>query len=122
VITVLDLGGGWLPGDLNLAAECFGYAAPPIAQIQGDGVVTAIANASGETSLDLQTVAAVAPAARLRLVQTTAGSGGVLDAFSRAIGDPGGPPDVISLSYGRCLVVKTRLPLPTSPPPTRSWP
>ena len=106
VITVLDLGGGWLPGDLNLAAECFGYAAPPIAQIQGDGVVTAIANASGETSLDLQTVAAVAPAARLRLVQTTAGSGGVLDAFSRAIGDPGGPPDVISLSYGRCLVAE----------------
>jgi subtilase family serine protease len=103
---VLDLGGGWLPGDLNLAAECFGYAAPPIAQIQGDGVVTAIANASGETSLDLQTVAAVAPAARLRLVQTMAGSGGVLDAFSRAIGDPGGPPDVISLSYGRCLVAE----------------
>jgi subtilase family serine protease len=106
VITVLDLGGGWRPGDLNLAAGCFGYAAPSIAQIQGDGVVTAIANASGETSLDLQTVAAVAPAAQLRLAQTTAGSGGVLDAFSRAIGDPGGPPDVVSLSYGRCLVAE----------------
>jgi subtilase family serine protease len=106
VITVLDLGGGWLPGDLDLAAQCFGYAAPSIAQTQGDGVVTAIANASGETSLDLQTVAAVAPAAQLRLVQTTAGSGGMLDAFSRALGDPGGPPDVISLSYGRCLVAE----------------
>jgi subtilase family serine protease len=106
VITVLDLGGGWLPSDLNLAAQCFGYAAPPIAQTQGDGVVTAIAKASGETSLDLQTVAAVAPAARLRLVQATAGSGGVLDAFSRALGDSGGPPDVISLSYGRCLVAE----------------
>jgi subtilase family serine protease len=106
VITVLDLGGGWLPDDLNLAAECFGYPAPPIAQTQGDGVVTAIAKASGETSLDLQTVAAVAPGARLRLVQTTTGSGGVLDAFSRALGDPGGPPDVVSLSYGRCLVAE----------------
>jgi subtilase family serine protease len=105
-ITILDLGGGWLPGDLNLAAECFGYPAPPIAQTQGDGVVTAIAKASGETSLDLQTVAAVAPAARLRLVQTTAGSGGVLDGFSRALGEPGGPPDVVSLSYGRCLVAE----------------
>jgi subtilase family serine protease len=104
VITVLDLGGGWLPGDLNLAAECFGYAAPPVAQTQGDGVVTAIAKASGETSLDLQTVAAVSPATRLRLVQTTAGSGGVLDGFSRALGGPGGPPDAISVSYGRCLV------------------
>jgi kumamolisin len=106
VITVLDLGGGWLPGDLNLAAHCFGYPAPPIAQTQGDGVVTAIAKASGETSLDLQTVAAVAPAAQLHLVQTTAGSGGVLDAFSRALGDPAGPPDVVSLSYGRCLVAE----------------
>jgi subtilase family serine protease len=106
VITVLDLGGGWLPSDLNLAARCFGYVPPPIAQTQGDGVVRAIAKASGETSLDLQTVAAVAPAARLRLVQTTAGSGGVLDAFSRALGDPGGPPDVVSLSYGRCLVAE----------------
>ena len=106
VITVLDLGGGWLPGDLNLAAQCFGYASPRIAQTQGDGVVTAIANASGETSLDLQTVAAVAPVARLRLVQTTAGGGGVLDAFSRALGDPGGPPDVVSLSYGGCLVAE----------------
>lgn len=106
VITVLDLGGGWLPGDLNLAAQCFGYAPPPIAQTQGDGVVTPIANASGETSLDVQTVAAVAPAARLRLVQTTAAGGGVLDAFSRALGDPAGPPDVVSLSYGACLVAE----------------
>jgi subtilase family serine protease len=106
VITVLDLGGGWLPGDLNLAAQCFGYTAPPIAQTQGDGVGTAMANASSETSLDLQTAAAAAPAARLRLVQTTAGGGGMLDAFSRALGDPGGPPDVISLSYGGCLVAE----------------
>jgi subtilase family serine protease len=106
VITVLDQGGGWLPSDLNLAAQCFGYAPPAVAQAQGDGVVTPIANASGETSLDLQTVAAVAPAARLRLVQTTAGTGGVLDAFSRALGDPGGPPDAVSLSYGGCLVAE----------------
>ena len=106
VITVLDLGGGWLPGDLNLAAQCFGYTAPPIAQTQGDGVGTAMANASSETSLDLQTAAAAAPTARLRLVQTTAGGGGMLDAFSRALGDPGGPPDVISLSYGGCLVAE----------------
>jgi hypothetical protein len=64
-----------------------------------------MANASSETSLDLQTAAAAAPAARLRLVQTTAG-GGMLDALSRALGDPGGPPDVISLSYGGCLVAE----------------
>jgi subtilase family serine protease len=106
LISVLDLGGGWLPSDLNLAAQCFGYTVPPIAQIQGDGVATAIASASGETSLDLQTAAAVAPAARLRLIQSTPGGGGILDALSRALADPSGPPDVISLSYGGCLVAE----------------
>jgi kumamolisin len=106
VMTVLDMGGGWLPGDLNAAAQCFGYTAPPIAQTQGDGVASAIANASGETSLDLQTAAAVIPTAQLRLVQTTAGGGGMLDAFSRAVSDPSGPPDVVSLSYGGCLVAE----------------
>jgi subtilase family serine protease len=100
VITVLDLGGGWNPSDLTLAGQCFGYSAPQVTQAQGDGVVTAIGQADGETSLDLQTVSAVAPGAALRLVQST--TGGLLDAFSRAIGDPGGPPDVISLSYGEC--------------------
>jgi subtilase family serine protease len=57
-------------------------------------------------SLDLQTVAAVAPGAQVRLVQSTLG--GILDAFSRAIGDPAGPPDVISLSYGGCALAENR--------------
>lgn len=104
VITVLDLGGGWRQGDLALAAQCFGYTASSVAQTQGDGVGAPITNASGETSLDLQTVSAVAPAAQLRLVQTTAGGGGLLDGFSRALGTPGGPPDVVSLSYGGCAM------------------
>ena len=106
VITVLDLGGGWLPNDLKLAGQCFGYSPKPVSQRQGDGVVTAIENADGETSLDLQTAAAVAPGAHLRLVQSTVG--GLLDAFSRALGDPGGLPDVISLSYGGCALAENR--------------
>ena len=100
VITALDLGGGWLPNDLTLAGQCFGFSAPQVTQSQGDGVPTKIANADPETSLDLQTAAAVAPAAQLRLVQTTVD--GLLDGFSRAVGNPSGPPDVISLSYGGC--------------------
>jgi subtilase family serine protease len=106
VITVLDLGGGWLPNDLELAGGCFGYSAPKVIQTQGDGVVSAINNADGETSLDLQIVSAVAPQAHVRLVQST--SGGMLDAFSRAIGDPAGLPDVISLSYGGCALAENQ--------------
>jgi subtilase family serine protease len=100
IITVLDLGGGWRPNDLKLAGECFGYRPPTVIQTQGDGVPTVISNADDETSLDLQTVAAVAPRGKLRLVQAT--PSGILDAFGRALDDPRGPPDVISLSYGGC--------------------
>jgi subtilase family serine protease len=106
VITVLDLGGGWLPNDLELAGRCFGYSPPDVTQHQGDGVATAIANADGETSLDLQTAAAVAPGEQLRVVQST--RAGILDGFSRALGDPRGLPDVLSLSYGGCALAENR--------------
>jgi subtilase family serine protease len=106
VITVLDLGGGWLRKDLELAGRCLGYSLPDVTQTQGDGVAGAIANADDETSLDLQTVAAVAPGAQLRVVQST--STGILDGFSRAVGDTRGPPDVISLSYGGCAFAENR--------------
>jgi subtilase family serine protease len=106
VITIMDLGGGWLPSDLKLAGECFGYSAPRVDQMQGDGVPTAISNASAETSLDLQTASAVAPKAQFRLVQSTPGGGGLLDGFSRALSNPDGIPDVISLSYGGCALAE----------------
>jgi subtilase family serine protease len=106
VITVLDLGGGRLPNDLELAGRCLGYSPPDVNQTQGDGVAGAIAHADDETSLDLQTVAGVAPGAQLRVVQST--STGILDGFSRAVGDARGLPDVISLSYGGCALAENR--------------
>ena len=104
VITILDLGGGWLPSDLRQAGQCFGYSPPKVGQTQGDGIVTAIANADPETSLDLQTAAAVAPGAQFRLVQSSPAGGGLLDGISRALGGPNGLPDVVSLSYGGCAI------------------
>jgi subtilase family serine protease len=109
VITILDLGGGWRPSDLKLAGQCFGYSPPSVDQVQGDGIATAINNASDETSLDLQTAAAVAPQAQFRLVQSTPGGGGFLDAFSRALSNPDGIPDVISLSYGGCAMAENTM-------------
>jgi subtilase family serine protease len=106
VITVLDLGGGWSPDDLELAGQCFGYAPLSVSQSQGDGVAAAIAQADDETSLDLQTAVAVAPGAQVRLVQATLG--GILDGFSRALGDGRGVPDVISLSFGGCALAENR--------------
>jgi subtilase family serine protease len=106
VITVLDLGGGWLPGDLKQAGRCFGYTPPKVTQTQGDGVPAAIIHADDETSLDLQTVSATDPGAQVRLVQTT--PAGILDGFSRALADPRGVPDVISLSYGACALAENQ--------------
>ena len=106
VITVLDLGGGWLANDLKLAGQCFGYFPPKVTQTQGDGVAAPIGHADDETSLDLQTVAAVAPTAQVRLVQTTLA--GLLDGFSRAVGDSGGVPDVVSVSFGGCALAENR--------------
>jgi subtilase family serine protease len=103
VVTVLDLGGGWLSSDLAAAAACFGFAAPTVVQHQGDGVPTAIANADDETSLDLQTVSAAVPDARVTLVQTTDGGGSMLDGFARTL-DQDPLPDVVSVSYGACAI------------------
>ena len=122
VITVLDLGGGWLSHDLKLAGQCFGYSPPKVTRTQGDGVATAIDHADDETSLDLQTVAAVAPKAQVRVVQTT--PDGVLDGFSRGGGRRVAAPPTSS----RCRTVaafarrKTGA-CPGSPPcSTLSWP
>jgi kumamolisin len=104
VITIIDLGGGWLSSDLKQAGQCFGYTPPAISQAQGDGVPAAIKHADDETSLDVQTVAAVAPGGQLRLVQTTPSD--MVDAYSRAIAGWGTVPDVISLSYGGCALAE----------------
>ena len=103
VVTVLDLGGGWLKSDLTDASECFGFPNPAVTQHQGDGVPTAIANADDETSLDLQTMAAAAPGATATLVQTTNGGGSLLDGFARTL-DQSPLPDVVSVSYGACAI------------------
>jgi subtilase family serine protease len=106
VITIVDLGDGWRRSDLALAGECFGYTPPEVTQEQGDGVAAPINSPGTETPLDVQTVAAVMPNAQVRVVQTTPAD--LLDGFSRAVGDPRGLPDVISLSFGGCAFAENR--------------
>ena len=103
-IDVIDLGGGWNPSDLQAAGACFGYGSVHVTQSQGDGVATPIKSTDPETSLDLQTTAAVAPKASIHLIEASDGPASLLDGFSRALGQSGGTPDVATLSYGGCGV------------------
>jgi kumamolisin len=41
-------------------------------------------------------------------VQSTGGGGALLDAFSRAIGGPAGPPEAMTLSYGGCAIAEAQ--------------
>jgi subtilase family serine protease len=103
-VTVIDLGGGYLDSDIQAAARCFHYATPVIDVRTGDGLSGQIRNNSDETELDLQTIAAFVPGARIQLIEATDGTSSTLDAVSRTFGDPHGFPDAASISYDGCAV------------------
>lgn len=111
-VTVISLGGGFNDSDLKDAAECFGYRAPAVDVVLGDGIPSPIVSDSVETHLDLQTVSGVLrDATRIRLVQTVNDDDSMVDAYARAlrmnaVGTLS--PDVISLSYGACELADTR--------------
>lgn len=107
-VAVVDLGGGYDPADLTAAVRCFGYRAPTVTVSRGDGVGEPIANASDETLLDQQTMAAVLPGATLDVIQTTNSGGSTLDAVSRALSTPQRLPDVITMSYGECALAEAQ--------------
>jgi subtilase family serine protease len=111
-VTVISQGGGFSDADLKDAAVCFGYRAPDVDLVLGDGIPSPIVSDSAETHLDLQTVSGVLrDATRIRLVQTVNDNDSMVDAYARALrANTAGTlsPDVISLSYGACEVADTR--------------
>ena len=106
VITIMDLGGGWLPSDLKLAGECFGYSPPRVDQTQGNGVPTAIATPTLRHRWICRPRPRWPPGRSSGWCRPPPGGGGILDGFSRALVDPDGIPDVISLSYGGCALAE----------------
>jgi subtilase family serine protease len=111
-VAVIALGGGYSPSDIQGASGCFGYAAPRIELQAGDGISGEIRNNSDETELDLQTLASFVQGGTIQLVEATNGPASLLDATSRAFGDPHGFPDAASISYGQCDVQETQANLP----------
>jgi subtilase family serine protease len=107
-VAVIDLGGGYSDSDIRRAARCFGYGAPRIDVHTGDGVSDPIRNNNDETELDLQTIAAFAPASTIQLIEATNGPASLIDATSRMLGNPHGVPDYASISYGQCAVQESQ--------------
>lgn len=101
-LTVISLGGGYLPGDIELAAECFGYTQPEIKVVTGTGVPQPFVNAAIETHLDLITASSVLPLAEaITLLQVSDSYVAFTDAFARML-DGDQVPDAVSMSYGVC--------------------
>ena len=103
-LTIVSLGGGYDPVDIEVAAECFGYTQPAIDIVTGTGVPEPFVNASAETHLDLITASSVLSRAEsLTLLQITNSELGFTDAFARML-EGTRVPDAVSISYGECEV------------------
>lgn len=107
-VAIVALGQSYAPGVAEAAAKCFGYRAPKVKTVGGPGMPDAPVMTEGyagiESNLDLQTVAAVLPAAsRIHFVEAASGVSwnlAIIDGFTTAYERV--DPDVITLSYGLC--------------------
>lgn len=103
-LTIVSLGGGYDPVDIEAAAECFGYTQPAIDIVTGTGVPEPFVNASAETHLDLITASSVLSRSQsLTLLQVANSDLGFTDAFARML-EGTQVPDAVSISYGECEV------------------
>jgi len=109
-LTIVSLGGGYAESDLELAAECFGYAQPAVEVVTGTGITEPVVNHATETHLDLITASSVlARAERITLLQVVNSELAFTDAFARMLeGDQA--PDAVSISYGMCEIFAAEYP------------
>jgi len=101
-VTVISLGGGYIPSDIAAAAACFGYQQPRLRVVRGAGVPTPFVNGSAETHLDLITASSALPrTAELTLLQVPDSHVGVTEALARMLHGPS-VPDAVTVSRGFC--------------------
>ncbi len=102
-IAIVSLAGGFIQSDVTAAAACFGHRAPNVDVQYGVGVGSPIVSLSGETALDLQTVAwASHDLESVRLVQVSNSDPSFIEGFSLALTGWSTPPDAVTVSYGNC--------------------
>ncbi len=109
-IGLVELGGGYRPGDLNSYFSSLGIKTPHVKAVSVDGAVnspTTPDGADGEVMLDIEVAGLVAPDADIVVYFAPNTDRGFLDAISKAIHDTRNAPDVISISWGSPELVWT---------------
>jgi kumamolisin len=100
-IGILELGGGFRPGDLKTYFKELGLKAPHVVAVSVDhGSNQPGGDADGEVMLDIEVAAAVAPAATIAVYFAPNTNRSFLDALTKAISDTVNKPSVISISWG----------------------
>ena len=108
-IGILELGGGYNPGDLSSYFAGLGMAEPRVTAVCVDGAANAPnltgaatdSNADGEVALDIEVAGSIAPGANITVYFAPNTSQGFVDALTTAIHDTAnGPPSVLSISWG----------------------
>src|SRR5262249_35236356 len=102
-VAIIAPSGGYLPGDLALAARHIGAPFPQVAEVRVDNGRNRFGRAplaDQELALDLQTVAAVAPAAKIVIYFTNDSAQGLADAVLAAVHDDDHRPQIVSISWG----------------------
>jgi kumamolisin len=102
-IGILELGGGYLPADLQTYFSSIGVNQPTVVPVSVDGgqnAPTTPDSSDGEVLLDIEVAGAVAPGARIVVYFAPNTDSGFQDALTTAIHDPTNKPSVISISWG----------------------
>jgi kumamolisin len=102
-IGLVELGGGYRPGDLKTYFRQLGLAEPAVVAVGVDRAGNRPGGpdgADGEVMLDIEVAGAVAPRAKIAAYFAPNTDKGFLDAVTHAVHDAANRPSVISISWG----------------------
>ena len=103
-VALIELGGGFVPADLDTYFSGLGVASPTVVAVSVDQANNSPTGSAGgpdgEVMLDVEVVGAIAPQAKIAVYFAPNTDAGFLDAITTAIHDTTNRPSVISISWG----------------------
>jgi len=103
-VALIELGGGYVPADLQTYFAAQGAGAVQVSAVSVDGASNAPTGSpngpDGEVMLDIEVVGSIAPRAKIVVYFAPNTDAGFLDAVTTAIHDTTNSPSVLSISWG----------------------